>query len=89
MPWNQPKTVEALTLLEAPPPEPPPPATAAPKADTPVKTTAAPATPTATYDMAATLTVLPFDTCDWMQATSAPPSRAFSSRVASAAISGI
>ncbi len=59
-------------------PDPPvlPPA-AAPKAENPVRSRAAPAMPAAIYETAGTLTVFPLLTLETIQATSSPVSRAF------------
>ena len=87
-PWNTVKTsVKDGLIVPAPPAVPP--AAAAPIADAPVRTAAAPTIPAATYETAGTLTVLPFETVEVRHATLFPPSSAFSSSLACAAMSGI
>src|SRR5882762_3739346 len=88
IPWNQPM-VSPNDGLAVPVPPVLPPLAAAPTAENPVTSKAAPATPAATYETAGTLTVLPLLTWEVIQATSAPVSRDFSCRVACAAMSGI
>lgn len=87
IPWNQVKTSVKDGLMVPEPAVFPPPA-AAPMAPRPETNIAAPAILAATYDTAGMLTVLPLLTCEVIQATSAPVSRALSSMVAWAAMSG-
>lgn len=78
-------SVKEGLIVPAPPVLPP---AAAPIADSPPTTRAAPAIPAATYETAATLVVFPLLTSDVIHATSAPVSSDFNSNVAWAAISG-
>ena len=82
------KTSTKLGLIVPVAKEPPPAAAVAPMAETPAITSAAPAIPAAIYDIAGTLNVFPLLTAEVMQAISCPPSVAFNSKMASAAMSG-
>lgn len=87
MPWNQPKTSTKLGL-GATLPAPAPPAIAELAAVAPPINKATPATAAATYVTAGTSVVFPLEISEVIQATSSFESRAMSSSVATAAISG-